>query len=85
MRLATDLQVEHLKEVNQVDVNQYILYQKGLREILQTIRCTIMTVVMVVQWSVRSLSERIKGNTANTDKFGPFRTNFISSSALASA
>ena len=37
MRLATDLQVEHLKEVNQVDVNQYILYQKGLREILQTI------------------------------------------------
>ena len=33
----SDLQVEHLKEVNQVDVNQYILYQKGLREILQTI------------------------------------------------
>ena len=25
-----------------------------------------MTAVMVVQWSVRSLSERIKGNTANT-------------------
>ena len=42
-----------------------------------------MTVVMVVQWSVRSLSERIKGNTANTYRIRCFSAQGIQTRPFA--